>query len=653
MAIAILDAGSQYGKLIDRRVRELSVETVLLPLDTKPQDLTAASLKGIIISGGPASVYAADAPAFDDGVFSLGVPVLGICYGLQLMNKAFNGTVGKQSVRHDGQHRIEVDPECTLFDGLASQQTVLLTHGDAIDHVADGFTAVAKKGSVVTGIAKPADSLYAVQFHPEVELSHKGTDMLRNFLFKVCNCEGTFTMKCRKQQAIDEIRDAAGSKKVLVLVSGGVDSSVCAALLTAALGPEQLISLHIDNGFMRLNESAQVEESLAALGLHIHVYDATQDFFNATTTITKRDGTQYETPALKVATNPEEKRKIIGDTFIKVAEKVLASYNLSVDDVLLAQGTLRPDLIESASSIASGAADAIKTHHNDTELVRQLRAQNKVIEPLKDYHKDEVRELGTDLGLPPALVMRQPFPGPGLAIRMLCTTEPYMCSDFEDTAVLLQAVVSGACDDASVLEKAHAAIHAHAHGGVEIHHKGLSSVLLPIRTVGVQGDGRTYSYAACIFCSEAKPDWRNLIELAKLVPQVCHNVNRVVFSFGEPAPSQIRTVTPTTLGDGTLDIHRQADAAVNRLLFEHNLTKALSQVPVVCIPVDVDGGSRHSIVIRTFITSDFMTGQPAVPGDQMPEDVLDEMVKEVSKVEGVARVMYDLTAKPPGTTEWE
>jgi len=298
------------------------------------------------------------------------------------------------------------------------------------------------------------------------------------------------------------------------------------------------------------------------------------------------------------------------------------------------------------------------THHNDTELVRELRAKGRVIEPLMDYHKDEVRELGVSLGLPRDLVMRQPFPGPGLGVRLICASKPYVGDDFEQTNVAVQDIVS--LEKVPPTRSAFKERVERAYGGdiSRLHSSGLIATILPFKTVGVQGDGRTYSHP-CVLSGPTTPDWNLLLDFARLIPKVCHNVNRVVFAFGGPASGPYKQITPTFPGREALDQLREADAVVNNALIKHNLTTKLSQVPVVSFPVDFSSSSSsvtsmRSIAIRTFVTNDFMTGVPACPGtDLMPTSVLREMVTGISMVEGISRVVYDLTSKPPGTTEWE
>ncbi len=617
--LGILDAGAQYGKLIDRSVRENGVESDLLPMNTPAEEL-AKKYRAIIISGGPESVYGENAPKYDPKIFELGIPILGICYGMQLLAHASGGKVEKLAKREDGPGTIKIQTDSLLFAGLEPEQSVLLTHGDSVSAVPAGFRVIAMSEELISGIENASKKFYGVQFHPEVDLTINGQKILSNFLYKIAEFDGSYTVEDREQKAISYIKQKVGQSHALVLVSGGVDSTVSAALVTKALGKDKVFALHIDTGFMRENESQTVKVALEKFGLNLRVINATEQFLHATTII---DG--KETPPLNECLEPEQKRKIIGDTFMRVAEAALKEMHVPKDDVYLVQGSLRPDLIESASTAlkSSHKADTIKTHHNDTALVRQLRDSGRVIEPLGEYHKYEVRELGEKLGLPPELVWRQPFPGPGLAIRLLCANKPYMTTQFDEINQQLKQFEKGT----------------------------YGATLMPVRTVGVQGDGRTYSYLAGI---SGPMNWPELLSIAQAIPKTIHSVNRIAYFFGEKIEGPVKEITPTTLNEESVGQLRKADAIVNQVLLKYDLSRAISQVPVVLFPVPFGTSGNRSIGIRTIITRDFMTGIPALPGKHIPVEAVQEMVDRIlSEVPGISRVAYDLTSKPPGTTEWE
>jgi GMP synthase (glutamine-hydrolysing) len=658
--IALLDCGAQYTKVIDRRVRELNVDTDIFPVDVPAETLKNGGFSGIILSGGPNSVYDAGAPGCDPGIFELGLPVLGICYGMQLMNRHFGGTVLPSPSKEYGETEISVETDCPLFDGLQAIQHVLMSHGDSVGVPAPGFRVAGRSMDthhepVVAVIEDAARRFYGVQFHPEVELSVNGGRMLENFLYRVCGLEGRHVLGDRLREALEAIRRQVGEKNVFVLVSGGVDSSVTAALLAKALKPDQVYAVHIDSGLMRHRESDLVCEALKAIGLrHLERIDAEETFLNATTDIDGRN-----VGPLREVTDPEAKRRIIGDVFYRLVTDAIRRSGLDLNETFIAQGTLRPDLIESGNRDISGTAHTIKTHHNDVPLIREQREKGLIIEPNRDWHKDEVRKVGRMLGLPEALVTRHPFPGPGLAIRMLCADAPFFTETWEDSR---QALVTLLNEEAPFA-------------------KGL---LLPVRSVGVQGDSRSYSHVAALrmdpaapSCPSGGPGWPELRALAQKIPNRIHTVNRVALLLndvpGQSWPERLDHVTPTRLTPERLAQLRALDHAVTEAFRREGLYEGISQLLTVLLPVCASfplagsaAGSvstRHSVVIRAVLTSDYMTARPAplgleasspsVSGLTLPLPFLRRLAEELVDSGGIDWVFYDMTGKPPATVEWE
>ncbi len=629
--IALLDCGAQYTKVIDRRVRELNVATEIFPVDVKATDLDA-DFAGIILSGGPNSVYEANAPQCDPAIFDLGIPVLGICYGMQLMNRTFGGTVLPSPTKEYGETEVTVSTDCVLFAGLDPAQHVLMSHGDSVGQPAEGFEVVGRSISthqheVVAAIQNTQKRFYGVQFHPEVELSVNGGKMLENFLYKACGLTGAFDLSHRLEDTLANIQDTVGDQNVFVLVSGGVDSSVTAALLVKALKPEQVFAVHIDSGMMRANESDLVCEALKAIGLrHLERIDAESIFLNATTDI---DG-QTVGP-LNQITDPEAKRRIIGDVFYHLISDAIRKSGLDLDKTFIAQGTLRPDLIESGNREVSSQAHTIKTHHNDVPLIQEQRKKGLIIEPNRDWHKDEVRKVGRMLGLPEELVMRHPFPGPGLGIRVLCAQTPYLTEDY-------------ACVNAELQELAEA--------------DGFEAVLVPVQSVGVQGDSRSYRYLAAIKGNLQQLNWSQVRAVAQKIPNRIHAINRVALLLNEKSlPKQLKAITPTLLSPVSLEKLRVLDQLVTDGFRAEGIHDQISQLFTVLLPVDsdpqVERPLRHSAVIRAVVTSDYMTARPAALGSEIPMEFIRNLAEELSGQPNVDWALYDITSKPPATVEWE
>ncbi|MNW97144.1 GMP synthase [glutamine-hydrolyzing] [compost metagenome] len=511
--IAILDFGSQYTPLIARRIREMGVYATILPHNTPVDTLSGAGLKGVILSGGPASVHEAGSPMPAPGVLDLDVPILGVCYGMQLLNRLSGGEVVSHTQREYGRATLEIPSATGLFAGLSAEETVWMSHGDRLDRLAEGFTITARTGDgVIAAIESPTKRRYGLQFHPEVTHSPNGKQLIRNFVFDICGCQGDWSVADYLDEAIRDVRAQVGNSPVIVLVSGGVDSTVTAALLAKALPPEQVFAIHIDSGLMRDRESAQVVESLKELGLaNLHFVDASERFLSR----------------LAGVTDPEEKRRIIGDTFIEVQAEEVAKLGIDEESAYLAQGTLYTDLIESGATGSQTAT--IKTHHNvGTPLVKAKRAAGKIVEPCGGIFKDEVRELGMHLGLSRELVMRHPFPGPGLAIRILGEITR------ERLEVLRKA-------DVIYLEELRRANLYEAIWQA-------FAVLLPVNAVGVQGDGRTYGSVVALRAVDSVDGmtadfhpvpFEVLGRVASRIANEVKEVNRVVFEVTSKPPATI------------------------------------------------------------------------------------------------------------------
>jgi GMP synthase (glutamine-hydrolysing) len=506
--ILILDFGSQYTQLIARRVREARVYCEIHPFNLTLEKIKAFAPKGLILSGGPASVYDRNSPLADKAVLDLPVPVLGICYGMQYLAYVLNGLVERADDREYGSAHVTIQDDRDLFHGfdIGREEMAWMSHGDRIHRLPEGFSVLASsKSSPVAAMADPSRRLFGVQFHPEVAHTPRGTRILRNFLFRICGCRPLWTMSSFVDRTIEDLRRQVGGDRVICGVSGGVDSTITAVLVHKAIG-KQLSCIFVDNGLLRRGEAEEVMELFQELyHMDIHLVDASEHFLHC----------------LRGVSDPEEKRKIIGREFISVFERKAKELGKAK---YLAQGTLYPDVIESVSF--KGPSATIKTHHNVGGLPEVMNLE--LIEPLRELFKDEGRQVGMELGLSKDMVMRQPFPGPGLAVRILG----------EVTAERLNMLRHG---DAVLLEEIRKA---------DLYEKVWQSfaVLLPIKTVGVMGDERTYENVLCLRVVDSvdamTADWTKvpyeiLGRISNRIINSVRGVNRVVYDISSKPPSTI------------------------------------------------------------------------------------------------------------------
>jgi len=506
--ITILDFGSQYSQLIARRLREIGVYSELIQYNTPIEQFADETLKGLILSGGPASVLEVDSPSISKRIFELGLPVFGVCYGMQLMAKLLGGTLVSAKRREYGRAKLYVDEPNEIFKGLPEEFVVWMSHGDNIEELPDGFICLAHTDSLpIAAIANPKGRLYGTQFHPEVAHTEHGIEILKNFAREICGCKETFDLGDYAESKIAEIREmVAPDESVILAYSGGVDSTVLVAILLRAVGKDRLIPIFVDNGLLRKNESYEVRDRFKQLfGFELYFVDASKIFLER----------------LRGITDAEEKRRIIGNTFIEVFTKHAKEFT---NAKWLAQGTLYPDVIESRSY--KGPSATIKTHHNVGGLPEKLDFE--LIEPLNILFKDEVRKLGSQLGLPDEVVWRHPFPGPGLAVRVIgeVTQEKLSILREADSIFIEELKKSG------WYKKVWQAF----------------AVLTSVKTVGVMGDERTYEYAIGLRAVDSRDgmtaDWSRLPYelLAKISSRIVNEVkgvNRVVYDITSKPPGTI------------------------------------------------------------------------------------------------------------------
>jgi GMP synthase (glutamine-hydrolysing) len=586
--ITVLDTGGQYTHLIARRVRELGVYADVRPSDTPRAELS--SRKGIIISGGPASVYEPGAPDIDPAILSAEIPVLGICYGHQLLAHHLGGKVQKGQRGEYGPAQLTVSCSDALWKGVERSQ-IWMSHFDSVAAVPAGFRVIAATDiSGIAAMSDPARKLFGIQFHPEVVHTHAGRQILENFVFDICGAERDWDVSQRVPLVEEQIRAAAGDRNIFFFVSGGVDSTVAYSLCLRALGPERVFGIYVDTGLMRQDETDFVTGIFAELGAKNFLAELAEEEFLA---------------ALDGIVDPEQKRCVIGEQFVKVQERILASEHFLDGGWILGQGTIYPDTIESGGT---AKADLIKTHHNRVAGIQALIDAGRIIEPLTSFYKDEVREIGREIGVPAKFLSRHPFHGPGLAIRCLCAEK-----------------------EAGLTETA---------GGF----------LLPLRSVGVQGDARSYR---AVFALPQRPTLADIETTAPALTNGRADINRVVALCGAKEPLGSLRVFKASITKQRLDLLREADAIVRRFCEASGFEDRVWQFPVVLLPVGAgqapESQACESVVLRPIQSVDGMTADVVL----MEPDQLERLTGELLGVDGIAAVFYDLTHKPPGTIEWE
>lgn len=593
--VAVLDFGGQYVHLIANRLRRLGVYSEIHSPQSSPESL--AHVCGIIYSGGPSSVYAENAPAYNPKILELPVPKLGICYGHQLISQQLGGRVAPGAVKEYGIAQLEIsDGSHPLLAGLPKQSPMWMSHGDHVDQLAPGFRVLATTKDCASAVVScDIKKIYGIQFHPEVTHSCYGNQVLSNFL-DLCACPRNWNMSSYLETINRQILQQAGTRNVFLLVSGGVDSTVAFVLLNRVLGHHRVLGLHIDNGLMRLGESKAVKEFLTQQGMNnLRVVDASGEFLNA----------------LQGVCEPEEKRRRIGRVFLEVKDKALAQLNLDPEQWIIAQGTIYPDTIESGGT---SNADVIKTHHNRVQEVFDLMEKGLLLEPLADLYKDEVRLLGEELGIPGPLVWRHPFPGPGLGVRLLCSDGKFQGYMGAEIIGLHQFLAE---------------------------HR-LKGELLPLRSVGVQGDGRTYAQPIVL---QGLLDWKTLEEKSTAITNRFAAINRVVWEAGCVKSAKYELVRQFC-EKSALDSLRNFDEICTQFLHRHNLYKTIWQMPVVLPPLHAAG--RPVVVVRPVDSSEAMTASFS----EIPQELIVLLWNELCKA-GAGALLYDITHKPPGTIEWE
>ena len=602
--IAVVDFGGQYAHLIATKVRRLRVLAEI----RQPEDPLEmfAGYKGIILSGSPSFSAFGEDSGYTKAIYDLDIPILGFCFGHQEIAKHYGGEV-VHGGREWGRASLHVVRDHALFSGLARVEQVFMSHFDSVVSVGEGFeelgyTAIGESeggGHRFAAIGSDRFRRYGFQFHPEVDDTVHGHEMIANFVLGICGCTPSWTMERYLEEQVERVRAQVGDRSVFLLASGGVDSTVAARLFGLAIGPDRLHLLHVDNGLMRKGESRAVVEMLSGLGLceHLHFVDAGDVFLTA----------------LAGVNEPERKRQIIGDAFVEVFER--EARRLGIEDHLLGQGTIYPDTIETGGT---KRADTIKTHHNRVPVIERMIEAGRVVEPLAELYKVEVRELGEQLGIPHDMIWRHPFPGPGLGVRLLCSNGVEDREGFAEMEPPLAALAA---------------------------RYGLTALALPIRSVGVKADLRAYEHPVML---GGPLPWDLMLEAVGTILKQVPGLNRCIWNLGPRMPARARPVAASITRE-RLDLLREADAIVMDGLRRHGLYDAIWQCPTVLVPLELDGVGRELVIVRPIHSERAMTATPA----SLPAPLVAELRGAVLALPGVGGLALDVTSKPPGTIEWE
>ena len=587
--IAIIDNGGQYTHLIASKVRKFGIYSEIISPEISPNKLKW--YKGIILSGSPFSVHDKKAPKISKKVFSLGIPILGICYGLQSIAYNLGGVVKKGKKREYGKAIMFKKKRSALFKGLLNKEQVWMSHGDSVTKLPKGFDVIASTNNCkIAAIQNRNKKIYGLQFHPEVRDTIKGDLILKNFVLKICGAKQEWNMKKFLENQFSELKEKIKDKEVLVLASGGVDSTVLVFLLSKIVEKQKLHVLHINNGFMRKKESEKVIKMFKKLGVNIKYIDAYDEFIKA----------------IGREVNPEKKRKIIGEKFVEVSNR--EAKKIKLKNWLLAQGTIYPDTIESGGSKNS---DVIKTHHNRVNIIQKMIKKGEVIEPLKDLYKAEVRQLGKELKLPNQIIERHPFPGPGLSIRVLGNEKIFDVSK-------IQKKVNNLLLNTSYQGK-----------------------VLPIKSVGVKGDARVYEHPVLLVGNK---NWKEIEKISTSLTNNIEGINRVIFQI-----TQYEKMNPTKtyLTKERINKLREADYIVSKFLNNEKLYNKIWQFPVILLPLKNNKGEM--LVLRPVNSERAMTASFS----KIPWKKLDNLTQALLKIKGISSITYDVTNKPPATIEWE